>query len=172
MRPGPFVWGSTIEAAKNMGKKKPIRCLRCETVCAEVGHDIFYPKGLDDPEAARKGRKGYEYRYVCPTCGAEYIHETLNRRTYEVPKGADFHVRLVGGEEMIQVNSPQMLRLWGLPPEKKGIELTAGEVRQLEGRARKIRNGLSSHQLDDEVFVWERFRLTPEEIKELLGRDI
>lgn len=160
------------EAGKNMGKRSPINCLKCEAVCVEVGHDIFYPKSIDDPKAARKGRTGYEHRYVCSRCGTEYIHETLNRLTHEVPEGADFHIRLVKGEEMIQVNSPQMLRLWGLSPEKKGIELRAGEIRKLQGRAREIRDSLSSQQLDDEILVWERFSLTPEEIKELLGRDI
>ena len=141
-------------------------------MCVEVGHDLFYPKSIDDPEALSKGKTGYEYRYVCPYCGAEYIHETLTEQIHEVPEGADFHIRLVNGKEMIQVNSPYMLKLWGLSPEKRGIQLAAREVRKLQRRARKIRNTLSSNHLDDEVFVLERFRLTPEEARRLLGRDI
>jgi len=155
-----------------MEKRRPIRCLKCEAVCVEVGHDLFYPKRIDDPEALSKGKTGYEYRYVCPHCGAEYIHETLSQQIYEVPEGADFHIRLVKGEEIVQVNSPYILELWGLSPEKKGVRLTAREVRKLQRRARKIRKRLSSNQLDDEVFVLERFKLTPEEIRRLLGRDV
>lgn len=155
-----------------MGKKKPIGCSKCEAVCVEVGHAIFYPKDILDPEALRKGRIGYEYRYVCPGCGAEYIHETLNRLIYDVPKGADFNIRLVNGEEMIQVNSPYMLKFWGLSPEKRGVELTTKEVRKLQRRTWKIQNSLSSNQLNDEILVWERFKLTSKEIKKLLGRDI
>jgi hypothetical protein len=160
------------EAGKVMGKKKAIRCSKCRIMCVEVGHDLFYPKSIDDPEALRKGKVGYEYRYVCPGCGAEYVYETLNRMISEVPGGADFHIRLVSGEEIIQVNSLPMLKFWGLSPDRRGIELRAEEVSALQRRARRIRNSLSSNQLDDEVFVWERFKLTPKEAKELLGRDI
>jgi hypothetical protein len=138
----------------------------------EVGHDLFYPKNVEDPTVSRKGRRGYEYRYVCPRCGREYLYETLNRRVYVVPEGADFRIRLVRGEEVIQVNSPYILKLWGLSPEKKGVELTGREIRKLKERAKRIRNTLSSDYLDDEIFVWGKFILTPAEARDLLGRDI
>jgi hypothetical protein len=115
---------------------------------------------------------GYEFRYVCPRCETEYIHDTLNRSVLEVPEGADFRIRLVEGEEIIQVNPPYILRLWGLPPEKSGIELKAEEVRKLAKRARRIQDRLSDRFIDDEFLVWERFRLSPKETRKLLGRDI
>jgi hypothetical protein len=63
-----------------------------------------------------------------------------------------------------------MLRFWGLPAERKGLELTDKEVRKLQRRARRIRRSLSTDLLDDDIFVWEQFKLTPEEIEKLLGR--
>ncbi len=138
----------------------------------EVGHAISYPKRIEEPEALRKGKQGYEYRYLCPHCGTEYIQETLRGVISKIPKGADFNIWLVNGEEVIQVNSPNILMFWGLSPEKRGIEFTTREVRNLQRRALEIRDRLSTDQLGDDVFVWERFKLTPEEIKTLLGRDI
>lgn len=155
-----------------MGKKKPIRCLRCETICVKVGHALSYPKAILDPESLRKGRKAYEYRYACPNCGAEYIYETSHQQTHEVPEGADFNIRVVAGREMIQVNSPTVLKFWGLSPEKRGVELTPQEVRKLQRRASRIRNSLAGNHLDDDILVWQRFRLTSEEIRRLLGRSI
>jgi len=155
-----------------MRAKKPIRCPECQKACVEVGQAIAYPRRIEDPEASRKGRAGYEHRYVCPHCGAEYIHETLSRKTSRVPEGADFNIRLVSEEEVIQVNSPLTLMFWGLPPEKRGIELKADEVRDLQRRACEIRDRLSRDQLSDDVLVWKRFRLKPAERKKLLGRDV
>ncbi|NIQ38201.1 MAG: hypothetical protein GTN81_06395 [Proteobacteria bacterium] len=155
-----------------MGAKKPIECSACKTVCVEVGHAISYPKRVRDPEALTKGRVGHEYRYVCPNCGAEYIYETLSRTISNVPEGADFNIRLVDGEEIIQVNSPHILLFWGLSPEERGIELTTREVRDLQRRSWEIRDRLSSEQLGDEVLVWEQFKLTPEEMRRLLGRNV
>ena len=155
-----------------MGNKKVIRCPKCKRPCVEVGHSVSYPKSIEDPDALREGRTGHEYRYVCPSCGGEYIQDTLNRVITEIPEGADFRIRLVKGEERVQVNSLHMLRLWGLPLEKKGIELAAREVRKLQRRVRRIKQSLSSNQCEDEVFIWERFKLTSEEIRKLIGRDI
>ncbi len=61
---------------------------------------------------------------------------------------------------------------WGLPPEKRGIELKADEVEELQRRACEIRDRLSRDQLSDDVLVWKRFRLKPAEGKKLLGRDV
>ncbi len=152
--------------------KKPITCPGCRKACVEVGHAIAYPKRVEDADSVRKGRRGYEYRYVCPRCGAEYIYETLSRVTSKVPKGADFNIKLANGEEIIQVNSPSILMFWGISPEKKGIELTAREVMDLQQRAWEIRDRLSSEQLSDEVLVWEQFKLEPEEMRKLLGREL
>ena len=155
-----------------MGKKGPIRCVNCGGDCVEVGHTLSYPKAILDPESLRKGRKRYEYRYACPHCGAEYVHETSRRQPHPIPRGADINIRIVKGQEIIQVNSPTLLKYWGLSPEQKGIELTAQEVGKLQERAQRIRNGLSDDHLEYDILVWERFRLTNEQIRELLGRGI
>jgi hypothetical protein len=150
--------------------KKPLSCLRCQGLCIEVGHAISYPKRHLNRRLRGREGVGHEYRYACPDCGAEYIQDTLSRQTHQVPRGADFHIRIAQGEEIVRVNSPQMLRFWGLPAERKGLELTDKEVRKLQRRARRIRRSLSTDLLDDDIFVWEQFKLTPEEIEKLLGR--
>jgi len=166
------VFGQDQRRQEKMGKRKPLRCRRCGAICVEVGHAISYPKRIQYPGTASKGKPSYEYRYVCPDCGTEFIRETLHRRIYKIPKGADFNIGLVNGQEVIQVNAPWILRFWGLSPEKKGVRLTEQEVRKLQARAWRIRESLSRNQLHDDVFVWERFKLTPQEIKILLGRNI
>ena len=160
------------DGTATMGMKKAVSCHKCQGLCIEVGHAISYPKRRLNPRLGRRKRAGHEYRYVCPRCGAEYVRDTLSRQTDEVPRGADFHIRIVRGEEIIEVNSPQMLRFWGLPAERKGLELTSKEVSRLQRRARRIRRSLSTDHLDDDVFVWEHFRLTPEEMENLLGRPL
>jgi len=155
-----------------VGKKKPIRCLRCHTLCVEVGHAISYPKKILDSQAPGRHKTGRQYRYTCPRCGAEYLHETVIDAIDEVPRGADFRIRWVNGQEWIQINSPHVLKFWGLPAERQGTELTPTEVTRLRKRAQRIRQHLSHGHMEDEVLAWEQFRLTPHEIKELLGRDI
>jgi hypothetical protein len=115
---------------------------------------------------------GRQYRYACPRCGAEFLHETVSNTVDEIPQGADFRIRLVVGEERIQVNSPHVLKFWGLTPGLKGIELTTVEVRKLQKRAKRIRRQLSQGHMEDEVLAWDRFRLTSREIRRLLGRNI
>ena len=158
--------------ANPMGKKKPIRCPRCEISCVEVGHAISYPRKVLDAPTLRRVKTGRQYRYACPQCGAEFLHETASNIIDEVPQGADFHIRLVFGDERIQVNSPHVLKFWGLAPAWRGIELTTTEVRKLQKRANKIRQRLSQGHMEDEALAWDRFRLTPREIRRLLGRNI
>jgi len=135
-----------------------------------VGHAISYPKKVLEAPARQRGKTGRQYRYTCPQCGAEYLHETAGNTIEQVPQGADFRIRVVGLAERIQVNSPHVLRFWGLPLEWQGIELTPIEVRRLQKRAQRIRQRLSQDYMEDEVLAWERFRLTPKEVRRLLRR--
>ena len=158
--------------ANLVGKKKPIPCPRCHIPCVEVGHAISYPRKVLDSQAPGRHKTGRQYRYTCPRCGAEYLHETIRGTIDEIPKGADFRIRWVNGQERIQINSPHVLKFWGLSPEWQGTELTSTEVTRLQRRAQGIRHQLSHGHMEDEVLAWEQFRLTPQEIKKVLGRDI
>ena len=70
-----------------MGKKKRIDCPKllsgCGAICVEVGKVIGYPKrsyetcliAVGTPNELRIG--AHEYRYVCLSCGKEWLLDTL-----------------------------------------------------------------------------------------------
>jgi len=47
-----------------------------------------YPKEIQEPGQTKVFN---EYRYVCPECGSEWIHDTLFRRYEPVVEDAEFH---------------------------------------------------------------------------------
>lgn len=119
-----------------MGRVKPINCYRnlggCGSICIEVGHAICYPKGLCDGLKFR----GYEYRFLCPRCGKEYIYDTSDRSIFRVPRGSQFTIKLIDGKEFIKINAGHpgyeyTMRLLGLKPKKKGIILSPKEFKRL-----------------------------------------
>lgn len=99
-----------------MGKKQPIQCWDCEISCVEVGRAIGYPKGGQQPYQMKScGYKytkyGHEYRYVCPQCGREYIHDTTKRPSeiWDINLdisiadlgGPQYNIKIVDGKEII-----------------------------------------------------------------------
>jgi hypothetical protein len=90
-----------------MSRIKSIRCPkgpkpfdRCGAVCIEVGHSIGYPRGLyDHPK-----RVYHEYRFVCPKCGKEWIHDTSERGIFRVPRASQFKIKLNKNREIIRAN--------------------------------------------------------------------
>lgn len=111
-------------------KKKSIVCPKildgCGTICIEVGHAICYPKEIVDHPL----RIYHEYRYVCPNCGKEWIHDTLDRVIYEVPENAQFHIRLVNGKEVFETKDQRVIEHLRLKPQKQ-IKLTSEEFEKL-----------------------------------------
>lgn len=86
-----------------MGKKKPIDCPEilggCGAICVEVGRAIGYPKPIQD--CGPRVRTYHEYRYVCPDCGKEWLHDTLFNEVGEITD-AQFPIKIVDGREVIE----------------------------------------------------------------------
>jgi hypothetical protein len=115
-----------------MGSPAIVRCLGCGATCVEVGHALSYPKSIGSPWPS--GKEAREHRYACPECGKEWIYQTKWRGIYPVPQNSQFHIKLEGGQEIIQTEDPDILAYWGLPLENTA-ELTPEEVLDLDRRA-------------------------------------
>jgi len=77
--------------------KKLIECCDCGTICKEVKQK-GYPKIILEPGV----KKIYnEYRYVCPKCNKEWVHDTLQNLIFEVPKDAQFHFKVIKGKVIL-----------------------------------------------------------------------
>lgn len=120
-----------------MARKKATDCPKvlggCGTLCVEVGRAIGYPKKSQD--TLPNGRHGNEYRYTCPNCGKEWIHDTFARVVWEI-KSAQCHVRLVNEKEIIRTRDPYLLKHWGLNPDK-AVQLTSEEIMNLKAKKSK-----------------------------------
>ena len=96
-----------------MGKKKAIDCPEvlggCGTICQEVGRALGYPKQTLETRPIAVGKStqreihGHEYRYTCPNCGKEWVHDTLHNEVWEI-KEADVSIKLVDGKEFFHIS--------------------------------------------------------------------
>lgn len=119
-----------------MSKKKAIDCPKilggCGSICKEVGHAISYPKLIHETRVIAKGKptereiNGHEYRYTCPNCGKEWIHDTLSKVIYEI-KSAQFHIELINGKELYKTKDLHICKHYGLKPGKK---YTSEEIKE------------------------------------------
>lgn len=91
--------------------KRAIHCPKllggCGALCVEVGHALGYPKKRTLPggsgAAANGKRGGHLYRYCCPECGREWIHDTLLSQIYRTSQRDPLCIRIENGDEVISV---------------------------------------------------------------------
>lgn len=132
-----------------MGKKKPIQCFDCPIDCIEVGRAIGYPKEGQQPyQSTEWGHKydkyGHEYRYVCPKCGKEYIHDTTQfpSEIYDINEscsdlgGPQWNIKIIDGKEILTTRDALMLAHLGID-NKDYIEVTPAELKRIESRRRR-----------------------------------
>jgi hypothetical protein len=134
-----------------MGKKKAILCFDCAIDCIEVGHSIFYPKSASEaylrPEYGHKCKRyGHEYRYVCPKCGKEYIHDTScfpHSEIWDINEfmsefgGPQWNIKIIDGKEILTTRDAVMLK--DLGSDKDFIELTPTELKRIIAERRSER---------------------------------
>jgi hypothetical protein len=126
-----------------MGKKKPIECFQClggcGSLCVEVGRAIGYPKNIP----GYKNKFGipnifHEYRYVCPKCGLEFIHDTLFREIARVPQNPQYQIKLINGKEWIETKDKILVQQLGFG-SKKRIKLSVEEFKKRQRQYRATR---------------------------------
>jgi ribosomal protein S27AE len=67
--------------------KKKEECPDCDAICLEI-KTHGYPKEIHEPNIKKVF---HEYRYVCPNCGSEWLHDTLLKLYLPIPEDAQFH---------------------------------------------------------------------------------
>jgi len=126
-----------------MSKKKPIDCPEvlngCGSICIEVGRAIGYPKRCYEKRTIAKGKPterkigGYEYRYTCPNCDKEWLHDTIIRMIFPI-ESSQFQIKIRDGEEVYTTKDKHAIEHFGL---KAGKEYTAEELQSQKHSRRR-----------------------------------
>jgi hypothetical protein len=108
-------------------KKKAIECEPtlggCGAVCIEVGRVLGYPKPTQQKRTIALGTNGkreiggHEYRYLCPKCGKEWLHDTLFNIITKI-KSSQFQIKSINGEEFYKTEEPNTLKHYKLESGK------------------------------------------------------
>ena len=125
-----------------MGKKKAIDCPEVlggyGRICVKVGRPLGYPKRSQETRPINAGKSterevgGYEYRYVCPNCGSEWLQDTLHNQIEQI-KSPSVKIELRDGEEIYIPQEDYMLDYFGLE-HGKIHELTKDDIKDIRRR--------------------------------------